>query len=222
MVDCCLWTCAQSTSAIQAGDKQVSLEFIVKPHGSCPYCWRLVVPLLLLPLLLLPCHGSAPFTVALFAAALVMPLLLLPLLLLPWQCAYCCCLCCCCPNTAPITAAIACRGWSGISYSNVLYQHSGEYHCQLLSTHDLQDCPAPEGGYAQVVSAHLPAGVGLGLALALGTSNTLETLTVNYYFHMLFRVALHLKVSALKRLSEHMSVLQPALEASPLRHTLSQ
>ena len=39
------------------------------------------------------------------------------------------------------------------------------------------------------------AGVGLGLAVALGTSNTLETLTVNYYFHMLFRIALHLKVS---------------------------
>lgn len=37
-------------------------------------------------------------------------------------------------------------------------------------------------------------GVGLGLAMALGTSNTLETLTVNYYFHMLFRIALHLKV----------------------------
>lgn len=36
--------------------------------------------------------------------------------------------------------------------------------------------------------------MGLGLAVALGTSNTLETLTVNQYFHMLFRVALHLKV----------------------------
>ena len=40
----------------------------------------------------------------------------------------------------------------------------------------------------------LCAGMGLGLAVALGTSNTLETLTVNQYFHMLFRVALHLKV----------------------------
>lgn len=37
--------------------------------------------------------------------------------------------------------------------------------------------------------------MGLGLAIALGASNTLETLTVNQYFHMLFRVALHLKVS---------------------------
>lgn len=36
--------------------------------------------------------------------------------------------------------------------------------------------------------------MGLGLAVALGASNTLETLTVNQYFHMLFRVALHLKV----------------------------
>ena len=40
----------------------------------------------------------------------------------------------------------------------------------------------------------LCAGMGLGLAVALGASNTLETLTVNQYFHMLFRVALHLKV----------------------------
>ena len=38
------------------------------------------------------------------------------------------------------------------------------------------------------------AGMGLGLAVALGVSNTLETLTVNQYFYMLFRVALHLKV----------------------------
>ena len=37
------------------------------------------------------------------------------------------------------------------------------------------------------------AGTGLGLAVALGASNTLETLTVNQYFHILFRVALHLK-----------------------------
>ena len=37
--------------------------------------------------------------------------------------------------------------------------------------------------------------MGFGLAVALGASNTLETLTVNQYFHMLFRVALHLKVS---------------------------
>lgn len=36
--------------------------------------------------------------------------------------------------------------------------------------------------------------MGLGLAVALGASNTLETLTVNQYFHMLYRVALHLKV----------------------------
>ena len=40
------------------------------------------------------------------------------------------------------------------------------------------------------------AGQGLGLAVALGASNTLETLTVNQYFHMLFRVALHLKASS--------------------------
>ncbi len=41
------------------------------------------------------------------------------------------------------------------------------------------------------------AGTGLGLAVALGASNTLETLTVNQYFHVLFRIALHLKVTLL-------------------------
>ena len=41
----------------------------------------------------------------------------------------------------------------------------------------------------------LYAGTGFGLAVALGASNTLETLTVNQYFHMLYRVALHLKVT---------------------------
>lgn len=43
--------------------------------------------------------------------------------------------------------------------------------------------------------------MGLGLAVALGASNTLETLTVNQYFHMLYRVALHLKVCVYDMLS---------------------
>lgn len=35
--------------------------------------------------------------------------------------------------------------------------------------------------------------MGLGLAAGLAASSVLETLTVNAYFHMLFRVCLHLK-----------------------------
>ena len=38
------------------------------------------------------------------------------------------------------------------------------------------------------------AGEGLGLAAAMGFSNVLESLTVNQYFYMLFRIQLHLKV----------------------------
>ena len=49
--------------------------------------------------------------------------------------------------------------------------------------------------------------MGLGLAVALGASNTLETLTVNQYFHMLFRVALHLKVK------------QPTVRSCPAANT---
>jgi hypothetical protein len=36
--------------------------------------------------------------------------------------------------------------------------------------------------------------VGLGLAAALAAAAVVETLTVNLYFHMLFRICLHLKV----------------------------
>jgi ATP-binding cassette subfamily C (CFTR/MRP) protein 1 len=36
--------------------------------------------------------------------------------------------------------------------------------------------------------------VGLGLAAALAAAAALETLTVNLYFHLLFRICLHLKV----------------------------
>ena len=49
--------------------------------------------------------------------------------------------------------------------------------------------------------------MGLGLAVALGASNTLETLTVNQYFHILFRVALHLKVTQLGHCICHRSPL---------------
>jgi hypothetical protein len=41
--------------------------------------------------------------------------------------------------------------------------------------------------------------VGLGLAAALAGSSVLETLTVNLYFHQLFRICLHLKVTILQR-----------------------
>jgi len=38
------------------------------------------------------------------------------------------------------------------------------------------------------------AGVGLGLAVGLGLSSVIETVLINQYFHILFRISLHLKV----------------------------
>ena len=51
------------------------------------------------------------------------------------------------------------------------------------------------------------AGMGLGLAIALGLSNIVETLLINQYFHILFRISLHLKVSP-----EHWPKLLTSLE----------
>jgi ABC-type multidrug transport system fused ATPase/permease subunit len=42
--------------------------------------------------------------------------------------------------------------------------------------------------------------VGIGLASALTAANVIETLTVNAYFHMLFRICLHLKTSLIDML----------------------
>ncbi|KAK9823545.1 hypothetical protein WJX72_003616 [[Myrmecia] bisecta] len=42
--------------------------------------------------------------------------------------------------------------------------------------------------------------LGLGLASAMALSNVLETLSVNQYFHILFRIALHLKVGLVNML----------------------
>ena len=39
------------------------------------------------------------------------------------------------------------------------------------------------------------AGIGLGLAIGLGLSSVAETLLINQYFHILFRISLHTKVS---------------------------
>ena len=53
--------------------------------------------------------------------------------------------------------------------------------------------------------------MGLGLAIALGLSNIVETLLVNHYFHILFRISLHLKVLSwlldCLQLSLHLCVL---------------
>lgn len=36
----------------------------------------------------------------------------------------------------------------------------------------------------------------MGLAAALAAASVVETLTINAYFHMIFRICLHLKASA--------------------------
>lgn len=41
---------------------------------------------------------------------------------------------------------------------------------------------------------HVAVGVGVGWALGLAASGIAEALTINCYFHILFRVSLHLKV----------------------------
>ncbi|PRW33949.1 ABC transporter isoform A [Chlorella sorokiniana] len=45
------------------------------------------------------------------------------------------------------------------------------------------------------LQARGPALAGLGLATALAAASVLETLTINYYFHMIFRICLHLKIA---------------------------
>jgi ATP-binding cassette, subfamily C (CFTR/MRP), member 1 len=64
----------------------------------------------------------------------------------------------------------------------------------------------------EILLKHVQAGggtgKGIGLAAALAGAAVLETLTVNYYFHELFRICLHLKtglVDALYRKSLRVS-----------------
>ena len=52
----------------------------------------------------------------------------------------------------------------------------------------------PALGSTTIQAVSCCAGEGLGLAAAMGFSNVLESLTVNQYFYMLFRIQLHLKV----------------------------
>ena len=69
--------------------------------------------------------------------------------------------------------------------------------------------------------------MGLGLAIALGLSNIVETLLINQYFHVLFRISLHLKVllylSAFTHSCEFAifaGVIQTCLLVSDLKHLM--
>jgi len=80
-------------------------------------------------------------------------------------------------------------------------QGSGERMCAALGTHG-PGCALAAASRAQAHPPCCPSAPfmsvaalgGLGLACGLAAASVVETLTVNAYFHMLFRICLHLKV----------------------------
>ncbi|KAI3434886.1 hypothetical protein D9Q98_002940 [Chlorella vulgaris] len=94
--------------------------------------------------------------------------------------------------------------WHLAGAEGVLWRAMWRTHGRKFVTAGLvklaHDCIMFAGPFLlELLLKHLQAGgsawVGLGLAAALAGSSVLETLTVNLYFHQLFRICLHLKVA---------------------------
>ena len=72
----------------------------------------------------------------------------------------------------------------------------------MLQVHDILMFLGPF--LLELLLKHVQAGgngwVGLGYAVALSLAAVLQTLTVNYYFHEIFRICLHLKTSLIDSL----------------------
>ena len=85
--------------------------------------------------------------------------------------------CCCRPDSAPVAAALICRR-PGTAFTAVI--------------------PFAAALVLPLLLLPLLAGVGVGLAAAMCSASMLESITANYFPHMIFRIVLHLKVGMLR------------------------